>query len=108
MDRNFWRETRRSALVLLLLFLTSGALLVIGKTKSDSYDPLSVGTMVANRLIENEYYRQHDAEAYSPDDHELMQEYVQMLAEKGIYASLILYEGGVDTVRAVSGNYLQL
>ena len=108
MDRNFWRETRRSALVLLLLFLTSGELLVIGKTKSDSYDPLSVGTMVANRLIENEYYRQHDAEAYSPDDHELMQEYVQMLAEKGIYASLILYEGGVDTVRAVSGNYLQL
>ena len=56
MDRHFWRETRRSALILLLLFLTSGAMLVIGKARrgGNGYDPLSVGTMVANRLIQNE------------------------------------------------------
>lgn len=108
MDRHFWRETRRSALILLLLFLTSGAMLVIGKARrgGNGYDPLSVGTMVANRLIQNEYYEQRDAANYSPDDYEMLQEVVQTLAEKKIYTSLILYEGNADTVRAVSGNYL--
>ena len=35
MDRQFWRETRRSALVLLLLFFTSGTMLVVGKAGSN-------------------------------------------------------------------------
>ena len=95
-------------MILLLLFLTSGAMLVIGKARrgGNGYDPLSVGTMVANRLIQNEYYEQRDAANYSPDDYEMLQEVVQTLAEKKIYTSLILYEGNADTVRAVSGNYL--
>ena len=110
MDRNFWRETRRSALVLLLLFLTSGTMLILNKAGGDNYgySPLSVGVTVANRLSQITYYQQNHAEDYSPDDYQMLQEYVQMLAEKRIYASLILYEGDVDSVRAVSGNYLSL
>ena len=115
MDRHFWRETRRSALILLLLFLTSGAMLVIGKARSggNGYDPLSVGTMVANRLIQNEYYEQRDAANYSPDDYEMLQEVVQTLAEKKIYTSLILYErelselfaGGYDRESLPKGSF---
>lgn len=51
MDRQFWRETRRSALVLLLLFFTSGTMLVVGKAGSNEYgtDPLSISVLIANR-----------------------------------------------------------
>ena len=66
MDRQFWRETRRSALVLLLLFFTSGTMLVVGKAGSNEYgtDPLSISVLIANRLAQTTYYQQHDAEAY--------------------------------------------
>ena len=48
MDRQFWRETRRSALVLLLLFFTSGTMLVVGKAGSNEYgtDPLSISVLI--------------------------------------------------------------
>ena len=63
MDRNFWRETRRSALVLLLLFLTSGTMLILNKAGGDNYgySPLSVGVTVANRLSQITYYQQNHA-----------------------------------------------
>ena len=110
MDRQFWRETRRSALVLLLLFFTSGTMLVVGKAGSNEYgtDPLSISVLIANRLAQTTYYQQHDAEAYSPDDLELLQEYVRQFAQEGTFLSLILYEEDVDHIRAVSGNYLSL
>lgn len=110
MDRQFWRETRRSALVLLLLFFTSGTMLVVGKAGSNEYgtDPLSISVLIANRLAQTTYYQQHDAEAYSPNDLELLQEYVRQFAQEGTFLSLILYEEDVDHIRAVSGNYLSL
>lgn len=110
MDRQFWRETRTSALVLLLLFLTSGAMLVVGKAGNGGHatNPLSAGVLVANRLAQIAYYQQNNAEAYNPDDLELLQEYVRQFAREGTYLSLILYEEDADNVRAVSGNYLKL
>lgn len=107
MGRSFWRETRRTAVVLLLLFLASGATLMLGRAV-DSYNPLAPSVMVANQLQKNAYYAQHGVKNDIPDDMEILQECVQAFAEEGIYLSLILYEEDADTVRAASGNYLRL
>ena len=81
----------------------------VGKAGSNEYgtDPLSISVLIANRLAQTTYYQQHDAEAYSPNDLELLQEYVRQFAQEGTFLSLILYEEDVDHIRAVSGNYLK-
>lgn len=98
MSRNYKREAGWSAVVLLLLYLASGSALVVNRAlkNSETYFPFEIGP----RLGEISDTRERAALT------EQLAGLAQELAQGKAYAKLAIYEGDLDHLYAVSGNYI--
>lgn len=98
MKRNMKREASWAALVLLLLFLASGAALVVNQALqySEQYFPYDVGPVLGE--VSDEQDRSEVTKKLNG--------IVQELAQGKVYAKLVLYEGNQSNPWAMSGTYL--
>lgn len=104
MKRNLKREAGWAALVLLLLFLASGAALVVNRAlKSTDYlSPNRYATTVGDHAMNDDLWIGLAGMA------DVLNDVILTLAEDRIYAKYSLYEGDLSNLKAMSGTYLDM